>query len=58
MRKKIVETGNISALIRTLESLSARGAGEEGMALFYGPPGAGKTTALAYAQLAHPGDDA
>ena len=51
MRKKIVETTNISALIRTLESLSARGAGEEGMALFYGPPGAGKTTALAYAQL-------
>ena len=51
MRKKIVETGTISSLIRTLESLSARGAGEEGMALFYGPPGAGKTTALAYAQL-------
>ena len=51
MRKKIVETTNISALIRTLESLSARSAGEEGMALFYGPPGAGKTTALAYAQL-------
>ena len=51
MRKKIVETGTISSLIRTLESLSTRGAGEEGMALFYGPPGAGKTTALAYAQL-------
>ena len=51
MRKKIVETGTISSLIRVLESLSARGAGEEGMALFYGPPGAGKTTALAYAQL-------
>ena len=50
MLRKIVETSNISALVRALESLSARGAGEEGMALFYGAPGAGKTTALAYAQ--------
>lgn len=50
MRKKIVETSNVSVLLRALESLSARSTGEEGMALFYGPPGAGKTTALAYAQ--------
>lgn len=49
MRNKIVETSNISALLRALESLENRAAGEEGMALFFGAPGAGKSTALAYA---------
>ena len=49
MRNKIVETSNISALLRALESLENRAAGEEGMGLFFGVPGAGKSTALAYA---------
>ena len=50
MRSIVSVTNNISSLLRAIEALQHRGMRQEGMGLYYGEPGTGKTTALAYVQ--------
>lgn len=48
MRNKIVLTSNVDAAQNAVAKLRERGQGEEGMGLFWGEPGEGKSTTVAW----------
>lgn len=48
MKNSVIKTTNVIRAIDAVESLHSRSRGEEGMALLYGRPGEGKTTATGY----------
>ncbi len=48
MRHEMVKTKDVRRFMQSVEDLLNRPMGTEGMGLLWGPPGTGKTTALAY----------